>query len=336
LTAYWSQLTFEPGASAVQKFAVLIAFFGLMTMTGWAQSTPDFSQSRAGQERMAPEPPMLGPHMVRGAGHGHNPFGGGGSPDMTYHNGPILPTTQTFSIFWGKSWGSYSGDKITGLDTWYGTVGTNPLYPGGDSYARTSDEYTDSTSTHVTSQIGYLGHAIDTSAAPSKAPSTSAILNEVCKVVSNPTSNAYYAVYVDTKRGHANYCAWHSWGSCGGTPIQFAFFFNLDGDSGCDPQASQTGNSQGLDALANVTGHELSEARTDPTGSAWYDGSGAENADKCAWAFSGSLLSFDGIHKWKIQGNWSNYAYDHQTGYANQSGQPGCLDGSTNYQPVAP
>jgi hypothetical protein len=46
--------------------------------------------------------------------------------------------------------------------------------------------------------------------------------------------------------------------------VQFAFFFNLDGDPGCDPADTQTGHSQGLAALANVTAHEISEARSDP------------------------------------------------------------------------
>ena len=46
--------------------------------------------------------------------------------------------------------------------------------------------------------------------APSHAPKTSDVLAEVCKVIPNPVSNGYYAVYVDTPRGGAQYCAWHS------------------------------------------------------------------------------------------------------------------------------
>ena len=73
----------------------------------------------------------------------------------------------------------------------------------------------------------------------------------------------------------------------------------------------------------------LEEAVSDPDLNAWYDRRGAENADKCAWTFGGSYVLF-GTQKWKIQGNWSNYDYDHNTGYANSSGQKGCADG-TNY-----
>jgi hypothetical protein len=133
---------------------------------------------------------------------------------------------------------------------------------------------------------------------------------------------------VDTKRGGANYCAWHSYGTCGSTPVEFAFFFNLDGDAGCDPGDTSGLHSQGLAALANVTGHELSEARTDPSNGGWYDRSGGENADKCAWSFGSPLLTLSNGSQWKIQGNWSNYAYNTPgTGYPNRSGQYGCIDG---------
>jgi len=54
----------------------------------------------------------------------------------------------------------------------------------------------------------------------------------VCRAIGTPDSsgNGYYAVYADTPRGNANYCAYHSYGTCGGVPLQFAYFFKLDGD----------------------------------------------------------------------------------------------------------
>jgi hypothetical protein len=200
-------------------------------------------------------------------------FARASSANMTWHNGPVMPTTATATIFWGASWGnsSFVGDKISGLDLWYQGV-------GGSNFAATVNEYTGSNG-QVTSSISFGGHHVDTSAAPTGAPATSAILAEVCKVIPSPVSNGYYAVYVDTKRGNTGYCAWHSNGSCGGTNVQFAFFFNLDGDAGCDPQDTSGLHSQGLAALANVTGHELSEARSDPTGTGWWDSRGNENGD---------------------------------------------------------
>jgi hypothetical protein len=246
-----------------------------------------------------------------------------GSALMTSHGGAIMQTAATEAIFWGTSWAnnSFVGDKITGLDSWYRGF-------GGSNYATTSDEYS-GTNGQVTASTSHLGELVDTSPAPSGAPSVQAILDEVNRNVSNPVANGYYAVYVDTRRGHAGYCAWHSYGSgIDGTPIQIAFFFNLDGDPGCDPQDASGQHSQGLAALANVSGHELSEARTDPRNGGWYDQKGAENGDKCAWTYGSPLVTFSNHTQWKIQGEWSNNAFNGGTGYPNSSGQRGCLGGA--------
>jgi len=63
---------------------------------------------------------------------------------------------------------------------------------------------------------------------------------------------------------------------------------------------------------------------TDPKLNAWYDRQGAENSDKCAWTYSTGAgvnnVSFGGT-TWRIQGNWSNAAYDANQGYVR-----GCID----------
>ena len=271
------------------------------------------------------EPPMFGPHWARGAARPHLATT---SPDMVYHGGPILPSVTVKAIFWGSSWPTYTGDEISGLDRWYKYVGTS-AGGSGSSYQASVNEYNDSAGNYVTTATTYQGHVIDGTPVP-KHLGTSSVLAEVCKEVPSPVANAYYPVYIDQPRGHAGYCAYHSSGTCNGKPVEFGFFFKLDGDPGCDPQSNVSGESQGLKAIANVTGHELSETRSDPNGNAWYDSSGAENGDKCAWTFGGPYVTFlDGTH-WKIQGNWSNYDYDHGSGYANSSGEKGCADG-TNY-----
>lgn len=269
-------------------------------------------------EPPAGDPPMLGLHWARGhAGAG----GSGTSPNMTWHGGAILTSSEVRAIFWGTSWASTSfvGDKISGLDTFYAAI-------GGSNYAATSSEYT-GTNGRVGTSVTYVGHDVDTSAAPRRAPRTSDVLAEVCRRIASPKANGYYPVYVDTRRSGANYCAWHSYGTCGGVPVQFGFFFNLDGDAGCDPNDTWTSHSQGLAALANVSGHEISETVTDPRNGGWWDSSGSENADKCAWTFGSGAVSLSGGTTWKIQGNWSNAAYGAGTGYPNGSGQKGCLSG---------
>jgi hypothetical protein len=240
---------------------------------------------------------------------------------LTWHGGAILPTAVTGTVFWGTSWAnsSFVGDKITGLDNFYTAF-------NGSNYAKTSDEYTGSNG-QVGQSTSYVGHVIDTSPASS---STSAVLAEAAKAFPNPdpNGNGYYAVYIDLPRGNATFCSYHSFGTTpNGQTIQFAFFFNLDGDAGCDPRDTTTGHSQGLAALANRSGAELSGARTNPRNGGWYDSAGLENHDKCAWTFNVPSVTFaDGI-QWKLQGEWSNNAFNTNTGYPNSAGQRGCLDG---------
>jgi hypothetical protein len=237
---------------------------------------------------------------------GQAPVGKGRSlPNLLYHNGTILNSSVVEAIFWGSSWTETNG-KVTGLDGFYSTIKDSP-------YMNTNSEYT-GTNGSVGTGATYLGHVVDTTPAPTQAPSTSTVLAEVASRITNPVPNGYYPVYVDLLRGNAGYCAWHSYGTVRGVPVQFGFFFKLDSDPGCDPQDTTTGHSEGLAALANVSGHELSETVTDPRNGGWYDRQGAENADKCAWTFSG-LVTFNGHEYWKIQGNWSNAANNTRSGY---------------------
>jgi hypothetical protein len=312
----------------MKKYLAAVAILSIaLSASGQALSQPE-SGAEDLSKPAGVEPPMLGIHWARGfepnflAKHAQKgPAGVHGrktSVNMLWHNGEILTTAVTESIFWGTSWGTYSGDKISGLDLWYDGF-------GGSNYAKTSDEYT-GTNGQVGAGTTHLGHVIDASGA-SGGTFTGPILAEVCKMITSPDPNGYYPVYTDLPRGNAGYCAWHSYGTCNGTPVQFAFFWKLDGDPGCDPKSTVSGESQGLAALANVSGHELSEARTDPTSDGWYDSAGQENGDKCAWTFNIPSVTFSNGSQWKIQGEWSNAAYTAGTGYSNSAGQKGCLDG---------
>src|SRR5205085_12619008 len=141
-------------------------------------------------------------------------------------------------------------DVIRGHDTFYGGV-------GGSTYLGSDTEFSGSNG-RVTTASSYGGHLLDTgSSLTRKSSRTTDILAEVAKLIPSPVANGYYPVYTDLKRGSAGYCAWHSWGSINGVPVQFGFFFDLAGDPGCDPQDPATLHSQPLEALANVSGHEL-------------------------------------------------------------------------------
>jgi hypothetical protein len=257
----------------MKKKRLLLSLVLSLAAFSFGQSEDSTSRQDLSALNTQHEPPMLGIRWARG----FSPFARAGAPppgsnpNMTYHGGVILPSVVSEAIYWGPSWSnsSFVGDKITGLDSWYTGFSNS-------NYAKTSDEYTGSNG-QLGPSVTHNGHLIDTSAA-ANGSSTSAIVAEVCKEIKSPVSNGYYPVYVDVKRGNAGYCAYHSYGSCSGVTVQVAFFFNMDGDAGCDPQDTSGLHSQGLAALSNVSGHELSESRTDPDSpGAWYDRRGQEN-----------------------------------------------------------
>eukprot|EP01035_Chromulina_nebulosa_P030409 gene30409-40400_t len=217
------------------------------------------------------------------------------------------------------------GDKIYGMDLFYkGWTGS--------SYSKIATQYSGPNGA-VSGSITYGGYVVDSST-PTTATDTGTILNEVCAQIPNPdpSGNGYYVVYTERPRGTAGYCGWHSYGYCGNVLVQIAFIFNLDNDSDCGGTTSAslipvnagwTMNSgrmsAGVHALAGVSAHELTEMITDPRLDAWYDSTGEENADKCAWTFppSNTLLA-NGI-TWRISGDWSNSAALAGTGYQTYS-----------------
>lgn len=281
------------------------------TLFACSTMTAQDAQTQGGR----PEPPMAGIQWARGV---KPPKHASGSPDLIYHGGPVMSTPAAITpIFWGTGWSTDSQDKIGWINTFYSGFSKS-------KYAGTNSEYTQTGGAHVSTTVGVSPGIVDTSASAKNGNQTTPILDEVCKVIAKPVANGYYPVYIDRPRGHAGFCAWHSAGTCNGVTVQFAFFFDLDGDAGCDPQSTATNYSQGVAALGNVSGHELSESVTDPHLNAWYDSSGAENADKCAWTFGHPLLTFSNNSKWKVQGNWSNAAYATNSGYA----KGGCIDGN--------
>ncbi len=168
----------------MNKYFLIVATL-LVALTTFGQasaqntsSVQDLSKPRGN------EPPILGIHWARGfdpyfLARSSKAAGGKRSPNMLYHNGKIIPAAITADIFWGKSWGSYSGDKISGLDNWY--IGFS-----NSNYAKTSDEYK-GTNGQVGPTLKHLGSIIDPTAA-SGGNSTSAILAEVCAGDSQPRS----------------------------------------------------------------------------------------------------------------------------------------------------
>lgn len=112
------------------------------------------------------------------------------------------------------------------------------------------------------------------------------------------------------------YCAWHSYGTLGTKNIKFGFVGNPASQcpSACSAQQLTPNGNLAADAMANLIAHELSESVTDPNLNAWFDRTGQENADKCAWTFGSTKPAANGSQynvvggqrQWLLQRNWNN------------------------------
>jgi hypothetical protein len=123
------------------------------------------------------------------------------------------------------------------------------------------------------------------------------------------------------------YCAYHSWFYAQGAPVLYAVHPFVAGVHSCDMGESPTGTS--VDAVLNVVSHEHNEILTDPTGGGWYDATGDENGDKCAWTFGTTLGPSGALFNQTIGGA----SYLLQEEWSNQDS--GCVQGSVNRLPVA-
>jgi len=89
----------------------------------------------------------------------------------------------------------------------------------------------------------------------------------------------------------SRYCGWHTYGTLGTTNIKYSFVGNANRClNACSIQTNSPNGNAGVDGMVSVIAHELEETNTDPNLNAWYDSSGAEDADKCAWTFGQNLL----------------------------------------------
>ena len=228
----------------------------------------------------------------RGNGHGSSFHHRAGS-NLVDHGGAVLPSSDIYLIWWGSST-AWSSDVQPGISSFFSGL-------QGSSFLNTATQYERGASLSVTLK----GTASDSSAPPSNA-SPSDLAAEAQKEFPSADAHAMYVVFTSNFPSGGNFCAWHSYGTVNGQADSVAYMPNTTNVNGCNPgNLYGVSGSEGLRSLANVTSHEFMESVTDPLLSAWYDGSGSEIGDKCAWQF-GSKVTLHNGSVWQLQEEWSN------------------------------
>jgi hypothetical protein len=228
------------------------------------------------------------PHTQSGA----PPAGSTGAitPAITFHGGPVMNSPKVYVIWYGN-WNQNNGsDTPAGqaiiTDFLFGLSGS-PYYVTNASYAGVSGTF--SVGTSYTDSYSQGSNLTD-------RRNASVVSNAINGGNLPKDSNGIYFVLTssdvaETSGFCSRYCGWHTYGTLSGTNIKYSFVGNsFRCLNSCAIQTNGPNGNAGVDGMVSVIAHELEETNTDPSLNAWYDSSGAEDADKCAWTFGQGLL----------------------------------------------
>ncbi len=250
-----------------------------------------------------------------------------------YHGGPIIApnATNVAAVYWSANTiynnqpapGSHGAASADGS-----LIGYFLAHLGGSAYFNINTTYY-AGSTHVANAVNYTQYWAtgSTGPLPSASP-TDADMVAMLQAGFNSNQLTYnpstvYAIFsgpnVNLGGGFlTQYCAYHTHGTVTINGVQHTVLYaamphNIDGPSACTSGQPAANGDPGADAEVNTLAHEIEESTTDELGTAWYDRSGYENADKCAWTF-GTMYSSGGgtanitvgSKNFLVQQNWVN------------------------------
>jgi hypothetical protein len=268
----------------------------------------------------------------------HNKAGlvGGGTSNLINHGGPVMHTNTSYAIYWVPSGYTVSSNYESLINRYFQDVATAS---GSTSNVYYSDTQYGDSSGAVTYASTFGGSYVDTTPFPLSncvdAPTTVCLTDaqlqaEITKDIKaagwTPSSSKLFFLFTakgvgtctdvtSSQCAFTTYCAYHSWIGSGASATLYANMPYADTLSNtCD--SGQHPNNDDADATLNVTSHEHNEAITDQQGNAWYDASGNENGDKCAWNFGTSTGStstgqYNQVingHDYYLQQEWSNHS----------------------------
>src|SRR5579859_158823 len=272
--------------------------------------------------------------------HVRNAAGGSNGPtsNLTYHTGGSVQTGthNTYAIYWGSS---FSSSYSSIINTYFGNVAAAS---GSTSNVYYSDTQYYQTIGGVTTYISYSEHfggswndtvlpsssGCSSTAGGSLCVSDAQIQSEVSKAIGAngwPTGlGAEYFVFlangVSTCLGSScaftQFCAYHTHYTLNGATVLYANMpYTGHNLSACGGGNYPNGDAA-ADATLSVTSHEANETITDALGNAWFDRSGNENGDKCAWNFGTQVGGTSGAYynqvinggHYELQQEWSNYS----------------------------
>ena len=215
---------------------------------------------------------------------------------MTDHGGPVETAPRVYVDFW--DWTSDPSGEQAYLTSFLQSVGgtawlyTVFQYGGGWTGDLLAGTWSDSTAIPANPTDAQI-QAEAAAAASHFGIGTS---DNVQIVVATPTGHS-------TGGFGSNFCAYHGVISAHKNVTYTDLPYMTDAGANCGKD-SVNGSGGLLDGVSIVEGHELAEAITDPLLNAWYDASGNEIGDKCAWTGLGDITVSG--RSFAVQPLWNN------------------------------
>jgi hypothetical protein len=246
-----------------------------------------------GQQFEAGAPSVI-PHRVNQLGDAPTKGGTAALSPITNHGGPRMGSPKPYLIWYGNWNQSNGSDTPAGQqlvrDFLFG-LSNSPYYQINTTYSGPTG--TILSTSEIT--VGGSGRLTDRGV-------TTIVSNAITggQLAKDPIGVYFVITSSDiSKSGFCTqYCGWHTRSTIGGVDIKYSFVGNANRClNACAAQTVGPNGNAGVDGMISVIAHELEETNTDPDLNAWYDSSGAENADKCAWTFGqGQTLLSSGAY----------------------------------------
>lgn len=297
-----------------------------------------------------------------GASPAAAPAGMSCSTDCTallYHNGPVQHGEHDYLFFWFPTGYTLPAAYESGLQSWLNNVAAAAGTAGNPFSVDTlyyDNSGTGGTASYVPYAVQDAGTIVDTDPYPASVctdTDASNLTEPVCLTDAQIQTelSSYITAHSDPKGINTQYfvltpqgvgscfdssssscsytafCGYHSYIGSGSSQIVYAnlpWAYQVPGCDVNDAFGAGYPNAGGIDPVVSVFSHELSETMTDPNLNAWYDSSGNEIGDKCAYDYGpggyGSVadVNYNGSGYWNIPLGSGDYLmqleYDQRTG----------------------
>lgn len=265
------------------------------------------------------------------------------SGPLDYHGGPIMSNVTTYAIFWVPP--TLQDGTPTGMSANYRPILKRFLtdYPAHGIDNNNTQYYQTGPNIYIHNAGSFGGAFVDTSPYPASGCSDPArpggclsdgqIRHEVNKAMGikgwTGGLNHMFLVFTSDGEGscadpaHCSYtffCAYHSaFTNALGAPVIYGN--EPYGDlTVCQAGGIPSPNGDAVaDAAASTASHEITEAITDPFGTAWWvTANGAEIGDLCSYTYGSFTWDSSNANEW-----WNGHPYVLQEEYDNHVG--GCV-----------